>query len=529
MPVTIDLRGVFGQEPSPFRVRFPGWDDVVHFQPRSWADEETYQAQRAQWLEDVARSPSPKVVTDFARIGMEIDNVQDALVTLSVAGRVATKLTGRLLPGVGWIATAADVLNLLNVFYPPTLGDVTRWFTGKGGKRKALEYARLQGGTYRRRLEETLKTGKVGFGLGEALQVLQTADWLFGVGIVLGPIFGASQDAVFGLLRGSEFDLPPMAEVLMARQSAAALFRVNQYVGTDVTQLLPMGVSMYIGLMLGALGAGADGFTRADYAAETLKVTWPGILPALDWAGELPPGTNERLLAEVLGPVVGAAKAGVLAVLHAVGVAQRVGYEALVTLGRTQAYFGGYRDELPWQLHLDLAVGQALALSVLKPAMQAGDWGAAAQTAIARPWWGGALPLVPEAVEMTVGEVCGALLERGATRPQTWLDEVQAGPGRDFAHSLVSSTADELVDALEGPDVQVREDAGQLWRAVVGMHEEDLMVPKTSTDAERLAYIEGAAALTPPVGDGYASRESLVALYQGIWPGVDTSEDGGAG
>lgn len=523
MPLELDLSKLTGLPEPAFRVRFPGWDDVVHFTPRSWQDEETYRAsQRAYWA-DLKLSPSPKVVTDFAKIGMEIDNVQDALVTLSVLGRVSVKLTGRLLPGVGWIATAADVLNLMNVFYPPSLGDVTRWFTGKGGKRKSLEFARLQGGTYRRRLEQTLKTGKVGLGMGEVLQILQTTDWLFGVGLVLGPIFGASQDAVFGLLRGAEFVVPPYAEMVMSRQSASALFRVDQFFGFGVSRLLPLGVSQYIGLMLGALGVAADGFTSADYAYERLKLTWPGVIPVLDVVAGLPAGETEAQIARGLAPVIGPVKAGIAAVLYAFGHVQKVGFTAAVTLGRAGAYLGGYRDELPWQVHMDLAVAQSLLIGLLKPAMQAGEWGAAALPAVSRPWWGGALPLVPEAESMTVGEVCQALRDRGATAPQTWLSEVPAGPGRDFAHALVSSTVDDLVDALEGPDVVVQEDSGPLWRAVVGMHEVDLMWPKDSTAADRARYLEGAAALTPPAGEGYASRADLERLYGEIWPHVDRS------
>jgi hypothetical protein len=525
MPLSLNVSGVFGVEPSRFRVVFPGWDDVVHWQPRSTLDEATYQQWRARTFGQLAASPTPQVVRDFGRIGQEIDNVQDALVTLSVLGRLSVKLTGRLLPGVGWVATAADVLNLLNVFYPPNAFGVGRWLANMEKKRGYLEGSKLTGGTYKRRLMQTLKTGKVGLGYGEVLQMLQTTDELFGVGLSLGPIFGAASDALFGIARGAEFEFPGFADVMMSERSQSALFRVDEYFGVPVSRLLNPGVAAYIGFMLGALGVGAEGFSSATVAYDRLRISWPGVIPALDFVAGVPVGTTEQQIARGLSPFVGAAQAGVAAVLYAFGATQGFLYNGMVQFGRAAAWLGGYRDDLPWETHLDLVVGQALMVGFLKPAMTSGAWGDVAARFAGRPWWGGALPLVEGAGDMTVGQVSAAVRDGGGRAPQVWLESVPSGVLRDFAHELVNTTVDELLEAMEGPGQDQRVDSGQLWRAGLAMQEHNLLWPIAHTDGEGLAYILAAAGAMPALGEGFLSRGDLEGVFREVWPDVDSAWD----
>ena len=75
---------------SPFEVRLPGWDDIIHLTPESSLPESERRARRAERMRLLRLSPTPDLVEHLSRIGQEIDSVQDALVTLSVLGRVAT-------------------------------------------------------------------------------------------------------------------------------------------------------------------------------------------------------------------------------------------------------------------------------------------------------------------------------------------------------------------------------------------------------------------------------------------------------
>jgi hypothetical protein len=472
-------------------------------------------------------SPTPEIVRDFAKIGQEIDNVQDALVTLSVLGRVAVSVTGRLVPGLGIIATAADVLNLLNIFYPPGVIGGKRYKARMEAKRRMSEASKQSVGTYKQRLLDTVKTGRVGLGIGEVLQILQTSDELFGVGVSLGPIFGASSDSLFGIFRGAEFEVPGYAETFMSQRGAAALFRVNQWFGVNVENLLSPGVVLYISLMLAALGVGAEGFRDADFAYERLRVSWPGVIPLYDRAIGNERGSVEEIIRQEATIWAGPAKAGVAAVLHAFGKAQSFLYNAAVTFGRAGAYLGGYRDELPVDVHVDLAIGQSLLLGLVSQGMQGSDWGSIAAGFAAKPWWGGAMPLAPDAESMTVGEVSVAVREGGGRAPLKWIQELPEGVERAFVQGLVAAHADEFLQAVEGPDARVEVDSGSYHRAGLTIQERDLVPPGERSDAEVLRYVEVVAALDRGTGGGFASASEVLAGYKAVWPGNFNGWPGG--
>jgi hypothetical protein len=520
MPLRLNVSGLFPVAEPVFKVRLPGWDDVIHWAPKLARDPADYARDLARMRAELAASPTPDVVRDFAKIGQEIDNVQDALVTLSVLGRVAVATTGRMIPGLGWIATAADVLNMLNLFYPPGVIGGKRWRARREAKRRMSLASSLTGGTYKQRLLETFKTGKVGLGVGEVLQILQTTDQYFGVGLSLGPIFGASSDALFGLARGVEFEVPGYAEVFMSQRGAAALFRVNEFLGMNVENVLSPGVVLYISLMLGALGVGAAGFRDADFANERLKLSWPGVIPFLDIVAGLPQGETEQQIARGLAPFVGPAKAGVAAVLWSFGNVQDFLFTAAVTFGRAAAYLGGYRDDLPVDVHVDLAMGQSLLLGLVTPGMQSSEWGELARPFTLKPWWGGPLPLVPGAESMTVGDVSVALREGGAAAPLKWLEQVPSGAERDFMNGLVTTYVSDMFQAMEGPGARVSADSGPLWRAALTLQERDLVWPGERTDAEGRRYLEAVAGLDQGTGEGFASAAAVLREFAAVWPGV---------
>lgn len=519
MPLEFNVSGLVQAPASPFVVRFPGWDDVVHYGASCWMTQGQYWANRKAREAELAKSPTPQLVADFAKIGQSIDDLQDAMVTLSVLGRVLVKTTGRAIPGLGWVATAADVLNTLNIFYPPNALSVGRWMSTKSKKRATADASRLSGGTYRRRLLDTRKTGRLGLGYGEVLQVLQTTDLLLGVGLSLGPIFGGATDTLLGIARGAEFSVPGIEEVLFGCRSSAALARLDQFLGFPGSAALPLTLAGPIGMALGAFGVGAKSFTSATYADGRIRIMFPGILPWADLVLGLPPGTAEQEVAKILTPYVGPAQAGVAAVLHGFGAAYNFLSQAVTQFTRAASELWSVAADVGWEMTAEMAVGQALLTEVLRPAMQASGWGDIAAAAAARPWWGGALPSVPAAAEMLVGDVSVALREQVALARQTWLSSVPAGVMRDFCSGLLCSVVDDLVEALEGPDVPIAEDSGELWRGAVGMQERELVWAYNHGDVDGLAYVEGSAALTPPAGEGYADVSEQLGLFNSLWPG----------
>lgn len=508
---------------TPFLVRLPGWDDVIHWYPESALSPAERRHRQRIRMETMRRSPTPEVVSKLSEIGQEIDNVQDALVTLSVLGRLGVKATGRAIPGLGWVATAADTLNVLNKFYPPNPLRAGKWAARMEAKRQLSLASQLTAGTYKQRLLDTLKTGKLGFGWGEAVQVLQTSDWLTGVGLSLGPIFGAMSDTMFGLARGAEFDFTGPAEVIASTQIAQQSARLDQFLGAPLSSALPPTAIVPIGMMLNALGWLPDTVATPAQAYDKLRVTWPGIIPLIDLATFAKPGTTEAEITDLLSPLVGPAKAGIIAVLSAFGATQKALTMGAVAAGRALGWLGGYRDDLWWEDHVDLAMGSALLVNILRPYMHRTDWGAIAADAGSRPWWGGPLPFLPNADSMTTSQVAAALRDGAHTRPQAWLAQIPPGLTRDFAHGLLSTTADDHLDAFEGPRPPIQRDSGPHWRATLAMHEYDLVLPYDRTDEDATRYIDRTAAITPPTGEGYPTRGELADIWHELWPAIPTT------
>lgn len=122
-------------------VNIPGFSDVIHIIPKAqisaeeraahlWATKrglpspltpaqiQSLQYKKFRFLKALA-SATPTWMKNYGAVATVLDNVEDGLVTVSVLGRIAAKiaprLMGRLIPGVGWVLLGADILNALNM------------------------------------------------------------------------------------------------------------------------------------------------------------------------------------------------------------------------------------------------------------------------------------------------------------------------------------------------------------------------------------------------------------------------------
>lgn len=144
-------------------------------------------------------SPSPQILRNAGAILTSIDNAQDALTTLSILGRLAIMAAPRILSKfmggpLKWIMTAADVLNVaMAMARTLTLPKQTKhngemlWHGNPFGK-----YARLK------RAQKLMRKWPT---VGEMIEMSQTTDNIWGVGLSLGPIVGFMQDLVAGAVR----------------------------------------------------------------------------------------------------------------------------------------------------------------------------------------------------------------------------------------------------------------------------------------------------------------------------------------
>jgi len=194
-------------------INIPGFSDIVHIVPKAtisaeeraahlWASErglpspltpaqlQSLQYKKFRFIKALA-SATPAWMKTYGAVATMLDNVEDGLVTIVVMGRIAAKLAprllGRLVPGLGWVLLGADILNAANL---------VSWvsFASKGSKRKMEALAERNPFHAKAAARRTLKLQRTMPGFGETLEILQTTDQLFGVGLCLGGLMGLVTD-----------------------------------------------------------------------------------------------------------------------------------------------------------------------------------------------------------------------------------------------------------------------------------------------------------------------------------------------
>jgi hypothetical protein len=186
-----------------FLVKVPDWRDIFQLQndPVFGSDDKAQRTADAK--EALARSPTPPALQEIGELLTTLDDVQDEAATLAIVLMIAEKLAGRAIPGVGWVTTAADALNVIYALSSKATGSS---LPGKRGKRAVVDKAKASPGGLTSRLEEMRRSGALKIGVGDILQALQATDSMFGVGIQIGGVMGFLQDSFWGGVRGAEFE-----------------------------------------------------------------------------------------------------------------------------------------------------------------------------------------------------------------------------------------------------------------------------------------------------------------------------------
>ena len=144
-------------------------------------------------------SPTPDIYNSAAAILTSLDDVQDVASTLSTVGRLAIRLAPRMLAKgmlgpVGWIMTAADIINAVMI-----LGRImTLPMTAKRHMNLATA---MNPFCKEAKLARATKISKPWPTVGNTLEALQVTDQVFGYGISLGAIAGCVSDLMFGGIR----------------------------------------------------------------------------------------------------------------------------------------------------------------------------------------------------------------------------------------------------------------------------------------------------------------------------------------
>ncbi|MDP3940546.1 MAG: hypothetical protein Q8R92_20720, partial [Deltaproteobacteria bacterium] len=257
-------------DPAPRQITIPAWDDVIHVVPQpqitpamreahysairagvpsplstDLQDNIAARGRRARLMNNAA---SPEYAKAYGQVMTAIDNVQDLLTTVVTVGRLAlipairglealagiseplfaltgkvgAKALSRAIPILGWVLLGADLLKLLQTFgmmaFPAyaflcggarhaLAAGVPAVVMGRALKLRAGGLARLNPFGRRARVSRSRTVRGWKPSIYNLMEVFQTTDALFGVGVSFGGLVGLIQDSAFGVeqrIRGQD-------------------------------------------------------------------------------------------------------------------------------------------------------------------------------------------------------------------------------------------------------------------------------------------------------------------------------------
>jgi hypothetical protein len=154
-------------------------------------DYEIDKARRLAQAQSIRDSPTPEIAQNFGVIMTALDDVQDFTTTVGVISRVLGRVfrpAELLAIGAFTVGEFLNRLTLMHLIEGQDKAIICRLVKNlKQSSRKTTIKADVA-----KRMKRLFPTH------GELIEVLQTTDQLFGVGISLGPLVGLVQDAFFG-------------------------------------------------------------------------------------------------------------------------------------------------------------------------------------------------------------------------------------------------------------------------------------------------------------------------------------------
>lgn len=206
-------------------VYVPGIRDVIHLTPKvkisapemaahkaaakakrksplSEAQLEELQRRREAAIR-ISQSPTPEIVRSIGNVLTWFDDVGDAMTTgfwggkgaLYIASKIGLKVASRAVPYLGWALLVKDVVDVVSLF------GLARKI-GRIAKREKWRDTEINPFGKKAKLSRADKMAKKVPGFGAILEIAQTTDYLFGVGISFGPVVGFVEDLFFGAIKG---------------------------------------------------------------------------------------------------------------------------------------------------------------------------------------------------------------------------------------------------------------------------------------------------------------------------------------
>ena len=241
----------------------PSWRDIIHITPRPIITPEEREAHRqarregrpsplsAEQLAEIqrrkqraiaiSRSQIPEWRQRMIAVLTALDDIQDAVATAAWLARAIGVFYPPALPVAGGLMTAAGILDMIMLIDPlrwatkdikravrdkqranprgktmrqGTQGgtDAKPWSWGKQADkwaRDAVEKNKAAGEAISKLLprkyrDAWAKAAQLAPTLGEAIQAAQTTDQFLGIGLSLGPLFGAGEEAFWRRIKGDQ-------------------------------------------------------------------------------------------------------------------------------------------------------------------------------------------------------------------------------------------------------------------------------------------------------------------------------------
>jgi len=179
-------------------IHIPAWDEILHVVPESFLPIEEQDDRRRARAIQISQSPTPESARAIGSLLTWVDDIQDGLVTAAVLTRLISTFYKPALPVAALLQEAAAATNLFQLGAQVPAITLTGKFRGQSVVRSLV-------GTQSAKAASSLRINRVAPSIGEIIQIAQTTDTLFGVGLSLGPIVGLFQDVIFGVPSGAEF------------------------------------------------------------------------------------------------------------------------------------------------------------------------------------------------------------------------------------------------------------------------------------------------------------------------------------
>ncbi len=194
---------IIPREASAFDVYIPQWDEIIHIRPEATMPYWEQKKRKIMRYNRIVNSHQPMWARRVAEIMTFMDDVEDTLITMAAIARLFAWKWPKYIKGpTGLLFLAADILNVFQIwrFFMPG---------GATGKRAWESLEDLNPFNARSKLSRERRILRRMPVFGEWIEILQTTDNAFGVGICLGPILGFFQEFLFAGINDAKWIYNP--------------------------------------------------------------------------------------------------------------------------------------------------------------------------------------------------------------------------------------------------------------------------------------------------------------------------------